>query len=208
MLHTTAFFYTLLLSSFLFSTNSQAKTPRGEAMFKLCQACHGEMGEGKENLKAPSIAGLPAWYIERQLKNFRAGARGKHPKDIPGLRMRPMARTIPTEQDVTDVALFVSKMKPVATARTVKGNALKGEGGFQTCQACHGAKAEGNKILNAPPLAISDDWYLLTQLKNFKHGVRGGDATKDPNGATMKGIAGILDEQAMIDVVTYIQTIK
>ena len=36
------------------------------------------------------------WYIEAQLGFFRNGGRGDHPQDIPGLRMRPMSRSLMT----------------------------------------------------------------------------------------------------------------
>ena len=37
----------------------------------LCATCHGTKGEGKAEVKSPSIASLPAWYVERQLENFQ-----------------------------------------------------------------------------------------------------------------------------------------
>ena len=52
-----------------------------------------------------------------------------------------------------------------------------GEQIFATnCIACHGAKGEGNKALNAPKLTGLSDWYAVTQLKHFKSGVRGSHA--------------------------------
>ena len=38
------------------------------------------------------------------------------------------------------------------------------------------------KVLNAPPLGMMNDWYLISQLKNFQHGIRGFDPVLDPNG--------------------------
>jgi cytochrome c oxidase subunit 2 len=49
-----------------------------------------------------------------------------------------------------------------------------------------------------------DDWYLVTQLKNFKQGYRGAHA-KDDYGPQMVQMASILtDEQAVQDMVAYI----
>jgi len=75
--------------------------------------------------------------------------------------------------------------------------------------ACHGADGKGQQPLNAPPLVHSNDWYLLTQLKKFKGSIRGGDPAKDPIGNQMVAMAGTLaDEQAMRDVVAYIETLS
>ena len=43
------------------------------------------------------------------------------------------------------------------------------------CPSC-GAKRDGagNRELNSPPIRGANDWYLLTQLKNFKNKVRTG----------------------------------
>jgi cytochrome c oxidase subunit 2 len=74
--------------------------------------------------------------------------------------------------------------------------------------ACHGPDGKGNQPLRAPPLTVANDWYLLKQLRNFQNGVRGGDPTRDPTGSMMLSIARMLDEQAMKDVIAYIQTLR
>src|SRR5437764_6590547 len=63
---------------------------RGEQLFENCYPCHGRNGAGSSFLSAPAIAGLPRWYIERQLLNFRSSMRGANPQDTEGARMRPM----------------------------------------------------------------------------------------------------------------------
>ena len=60
---------------------------RGVALYGGCVSCHGAAGNGNAEVGAPAIAGLPQWYIETQLKNFRGGVRGYHGDDITGLRM-------------------------------------------------------------------------------------------------------------------------
>ena len=77
---------------------------------------------------------------------------------------------------------------------------------FAPCTACHGAR-NGWQQLNAPPINHASDWYLLTQLKNFKAGVRGAKPS-DATGALMRPMAALLpDEQAMKDVVAHIMTL-
>jgi cytochrome c553 len=85
---------------------------------------------------------------------------------------------------------------------------IKGEAAYKVCIACHGEAAQGNQTLNAPPLVGMSDWYLVTQLKNFKSGVRAGDPARDPTGSAMRGIAATLSPEAMNDVVAYIQLLK
>ncbi|MEO0601601.1 MAG: c-type cytochrome, partial [Myxococcota bacterium] len=65
-----------------------------------CAPCHGDLGAGNPDVAAPSVAGLPYWYVERQLYNFRNGLRGVSYDDIAGKRMRPMAWAIPSDQQV------------------------------------------------------------------------------------------------------------
>ena len=68
---------------------------RGHELFDLCASCHGPQGQGNELYLAPNIAGLPVWYIEGQLTKFRDGGRGMHFDDHQGMRMRPMAMSVP-----------------------------------------------------------------------------------------------------------------
>ena len=50
----------------------------------VCAQCHGPKGEGKDELKTPSIAHLPHWYVVRQLSNFHDGKRGGNPRGVTG----------------------------------------------------------------------------------------------------------------------------
>jgi cytochrome c oxidase subunit 2 len=75
---------------------------KGEQLFALCAACHGENAEGIAALNAPANAGQDPWYMTRQLKNFRAGIRGAHPDDTFGAQMRPMAMVLATDQQSSE----------------------------------------------------------------------------------------------------------
>ena len=187
-----------------------AGLPRGEALFDTCVPCHGSLAAGNPDIGAPAIAGLPQWYIERQLQNFQNGMRGAHPDDIPGLRMRPMAVTLNNEdgEDIASVAEYVAGLSRVFAEGTILGNAGAGANTFGTvCFACHGADAEGNPVLGAPPLVAASDWYLLEQLRNFRSGARGADA-RDTGGLTMRPNAMTLSDESMRDVLTYIRTLR
>lgn len=181
---------------------------RGEAMFASCTSCHGTDGRGNPKVATPSIAGLPAWYVEAQLIKFRDGARGDHPDDTDGLRMRPMARTLTRESDVKALADYVAGLSAARPAPTLTGgDAERGKALYGPCTACHQVDGGGNQALNAPPLTLASDWYLLAQLRKFKGGLRGADP-QDATGATMVPFAMTLtDEQAMKDVIAYIGTL-
>jgi cytochrome c oxidase subunit 2 len=177
---------------------------RGEELFDLCASCHGAEGQGNELFLAPNIGGMPLWYLEGQLELFRSGARGTHFDDIQGMRMRPMALSLRTEHgdDLKDVAAYTASLPSVKPAATLMGgDAERGATHYAVCQACHGAAGEGVPATNGPPVANQSDWYLLSSIERFKSGARGSNPA-NPNGAVMRGMAGILqDEQAMKDVI-------
>ncbi len=182
-------------------------TARGETLFKLCSTCHGDNGEGNQLFDAPALAGMGQWYIQAQLEKFRTGVRGAHPDDVEGLRMRPMSRTLRTDEDVVEVAAYVASLAPVASPRSLEGDPEKGKILYTTCAACHGANGEGNQQLFGPALNRSSDWYLLDQLKKYRSGVRGGNP-RDTTGIMMRPMALVLpDDQAMQDVVAYMMTL-
>ena len=184
------------------------KTLSGQELFAACVSCHGADGTGTPSVQAPAIAGLPAWYVEAQLVKFRTGVRGAHPDDIEGLRMRPMSRQMMNEAEVKAVSAYVATMTPKkAPASLQGGDATAGAAAFAACTACHGANGLGNPDLKAPPIAGQHDWYLLSQLKKFKGGIRGANP-KDTTGGQMRPMAMTLaDEQATKKVVAHISTL-
>jgi len=181
---------------------------RGQALFALCTQCHGAAGIGNRDALAPAIAGLDQWYVEAQLKKFRSGIRGKHPQDMGGLRMHPMALWLQDDADLAAVAGYVASLAPTRPApQLTGGDSARGKQLFTPCVACHGIDASGNQAMNAPALKHASDWYLLSSLQKFKDGIRGADPA-DPMGAIMRAMAGTLpDEQAMRDVIAHITTL-
>ncbi|MBI3898072.1 MAG: c-type cytochrome [Gammaproteobacteria bacterium] len=172
-----------------------------------CRACHGPQGEGNPNLHAPKLAGQGDWYLKRQLQNFKLGARGTHENDAYGKTMAPMAATLANDAAIDNVVGYIKTLPAPPAATTVAGDAGSGERRFQTCAACHGDGGEGVQALNAPSLTGMSDWYLVTQLKNFRQGVRGTHA-RDSFGPQMVSMAAILtNDRAIADVVAYINTL-
>jgi len=190
-------------------SSAQAADPaKGKTQFEtVCAACHGMNGEGNQTLNAPKLAGQEEWFLRRQLENFQKGIRGAHEKDLFGMQMKPLAATLDAAA-VADVAAFLHSLKWANAAPTVKGDLEKGKALFATCQACHGASAEGNATLNAPRIGGQEDWYLVRQLKNFAAGIRGAHP-EDLYGMQMKPIVATLpDDAAITDVAAYINSIK
>jgi len=75
---------------------------------------------------------------------------------------------------------------------------------FVTCQACHGARGEGNHQLGAPNIAGLNAAYIERQLRNFASGARGaaeGDSYGAQMRAAVKTVANDADRSA---VATYI----
>lgn len=174
--------------------------------FVYCTVCHGVQMGGNAVLIAPRLSGMEAWYVERQLRAFRNGWRGVHEQDAGGHEMRPMAAAL-AEKDLAVVARYVEAVTSAPPPATIDGDAERGKQLYQSCIACHGANGEGNKALVSPGLAGLNDWYLLTQLRNYKAGIRGSHPD-DSAGRQMQAAAQLLaDEQAMQDVVRYIATL-
>lgn len=185
-----------------------ANAAAGAAQYAVCAACHGPQGQGMQAMNAPKLAGQDGWYIEQQLESYQDGLRGAHEQDIYGKQMAPMARTLATPEAVANVIAHIATLPDRAPAATVEGNAAAGAQRFTVCAYCHGARGQGIQHMNAPRLAGMSDWYLVRQLEYFKEGIRGAHP-QDYYGKQMGFMAETLgNEQAIRDVVAYINTLQ
>ena len=179
----------------------------GKDLYMVCASCHGQQGEGNIASNAPRLAGLPDWYIERQLNYYKRGIRGAHKDDIYGQQMAPMANLLADDSAIRNVTAYIGTLEPASTASTLGGNPDKGAAHYNACGACHGAQAQGNYALQAPRLAGQEDWYLKRQLENFRHGVRGAHQ-EDSYGHQMVLMARSLqDEQSVNDLLAYLNSL-
>lgn len=175
--------------------------------FVYCTTCHGIQLMGNPIIKAPRLSGMDAWTIEQQLQSFKKGWRGAHDGDAAGMEMQPMAAALSNEQ-IREAAEFVSATRSAMPATTVTGNVERGRALYGTCGACHGLSGEGTPAMGSPSLTVVDDWYLVTQLKNYKSGNRG-NHSGDTYGMQMRASAQLLsDDEAIMDVVSYINTLR
>jgi cytochrome c oxidase subunit 2 len=171
-----------------------------------CTVCHGVQVKGNHVIQAPRLSGMEGWYVQRQLFAFGRGWRGTHEQDIYGMEMEPMAPRAPGA--IRGAVDFVSATKSEPPPATIEGDVVRGRDLYATCSACHAADGSGVRDLGGPSLTVTNDWYLVRQLQNFKAGVRG-DHPDDTFGAQMRAAAQVLsDDEAIRDVVAYINSLQ
>ena len=195
----------------------------GQITYATCSACHGPQGEGNQALNAPKLAGLDAWYARRQLQHYQTGVRGfqqldengqpkldelGQPVDPFGPQMAPMSQLVVNPATRENVLAYIATLPDNPAATTIEGDVEEGRRLYTTCSTCHGAEGQGRWATNAPPLAGMSDWYLERQLGYFKENIRGGHAD-DIYGDQMATVAGVLvGENAIEDVIAYINTLR
>ena len=138
----------------------------------VCVACHGL--DGMSAVPAnPSIGGMPAQYIAKQLELFKSGER-KNPI------MQGMAANLtPADMKAVGEYFFSQRPKTMAIARD-KDLALKGQKIYRAgiaaakvpaCAGCHGGAGAGIPA-NYPRLAGQWPDYALAALNNYASGER------------------------------------
>lgn len=75
----------------------------GKEKAAMCGACHGADGNTPMMPEYPKLAGQPADYLEKALKDYKSGKR-KNPL------MAPMAQGL-SKKDMKDVAAYFSSLK-------------------------------------------------------------------------------------------------
>ena len=177
-------------------------TPEG--MFADCATCHGEFAEGKQETRAPRLAGQQPWYLQRQLEAFRGKSRGAGAGDTEGHLMVDHAARLPSPQAVTEIVAYIGTLHALTPPDTIEGDSRNGRTVYEICAKCHGELGEGNEATNAPRLAGQHDWYLYAQIQKFKDGIRGSNPN-DYYGQTMSHQAeGLEEDQAVKDVLAWI----
>ncbi len=217
----------------MYPPDSETGVP-GDELYRACGFCHGAQGQGRQRLDAPAIAGLEAWYSERQIRNFIDGVRGTHPEDLPGRQMALITGMFRNnDATIANVSAFIEALEPGGPLESrpngelfplerpfawdspyaelnasAPGDADAGEQTFQvTCALCHGANGMGNAVLGGNKLVDLPDWYIARQLEYFRDGIRGADP-RDTFGMQMAAMAKLLrDDQQIADVIAFIETL-
>ena len=107
-------------SAQLYPMDSRQGMP-GEELFPVCSFCHGAQGQGGPALDAPALAGMEAWYVERQLHNFRNRIRGMHYEDVPGVQMSIVSGMVRNDATIRNIAEYIEDMEPGAPPELVRG---------------------------------------------------------------------------------------
>lgn len=187
-----------------------ADLARGKALFtKICVTCHGNRAQGKRDVDSPALHTQEPWYLLARLQKFRTGLRGTDPNDVTGSKMSPIAKALPDEQSLTDLAAYISALEGPPAISEVKGDAAAGAATYKKiCVPCHGVDARGKPEVKSPALVGQNDWYIVNQLTKFRHGLRGFDP-KDVQGAQMRAVVSTLaTDQAVKDVASYLASLK
>lgn len=197
--------FLIILSGISFNTLAkEAITPKG---YEYCTVCHGSQLMGNPNIGAPRLSGLSPWYITRQLKNFKQGIRGNHPSDTTGGEMMMMVSNL-NDKEFSALATWITTTDSDKPHSSFSADIKAGEKLYQSCVACHGANAHGNKVLGAPNLNDLNDWYIMTQLNHFRLGIRGNN-DNDTYGQQMKAASGVItSEKDAANIAAYINQLN
>ena len=194
---------------------SHAKNPQAEdaegvdplspsIQYGVCVSCHGAHGEGRPELASPRIGDLDATYVEGQLKAYRDGQRGVHPDERGAAVMAQVARGLPSNEVISELAAYIADMNPQheSAGEPVEG----GEEAYATCGGCHGADAAGVPGLG-PGLLFQQSDYLALQLRKYRDGYRGGPSAA-PLAQTMAGFTAGLDDATIDRIVAHIASLR
>ena len=177
----------------------------GEKHFRaVCAQCHGEKGEGKLDLKAPSIANLPDWYVAIQIGKFQRHWRGTKPEDVPGIQMHAIAQSLDPVA-IRDLAGYIRSLEIHPTQVTLEGgSAERGAEMFrERCMECHRYNGRGESAFRSGQLIGLQDWYIVSQLKKFRDGVRGHNED-DLEGGKMHRVTERMTDESFLDLAAHI----
>lgn len=99
------------------------------------------------------------------------------------------------------LGLLIALLSPRVLAET---DPAVGEALYTPCASCHGDNAQGNAALQAPRLNHLKSVYLSRQLEKFRSGLRGGRGAQGSAVQMAAMAATLADEQAVLEVATYI----
>lgn len=192
------------VAGLMVAASVQAETVKGDPakaqnlVTTVCAGCHGADGNSAAPAN-PKLAGMPAEYIAKQLKEFKSGERKN-------ATMNAMAAPLSTE-DMANLGAFFAEKTP--KAGSAKDAALAEEGrklykggnagsGVPACAACHGPSGKGIPA-QFPRLGGQHSEYVVTQLKAFRAGERANDGAK-----MMRSIAQKMTDQEIKAVAEYV----
>lgn len=174
---------------------------------QVCAACHAADGNSQIAVN-PKLAGQIPEYLYKQLANFKAAPGKKAERDDPV--MASMVASLSAE-DMRNLAVYfagqaakpgLAKSKDlVALGQRIYRGGIASEG-IAACASCHGPNGAGMPA-QYPRLSGQFAEYTVAQLKAFRSGARGNDAS-----ASMRGVAGRLSDREIEAVADYIAGLR
>jgi cytochrome c553 len=148
----------------------------GKDKAALCFGCHGEDGNSTDP-QYPKLSGQYGIYIAKQIRNYLASTRSHQV-------MSGMAASV-SDEDLADISAYFASQTMMKGDRP-SGNKI-GKKLFENddlsrmqvrCNSCHGASGKGQNPGNPVYPVIGGQYkaYLISQLINFKKGVRNNSA--------------------------------
>ena len=185
--------WSLLVASLAWLAGMGAATAEGDPdagkkKFYTCVGCHGVPGYTNvyPTYHVPRLGGQHAAYVVSALKAYQTDQR-KH------LTMHGNSANL-TEQDLQDIAAFVSKFRGLNVSLPVTVNVEAGKQKAAACASCHGEDGNGGDG-NFPRLAGQYESYIVKALEDYKSGAR--------NNPIMAGFASGLSAKDMKDIAAY-----
>lgn len=141
---------------------------RGEVIAETCTGCHAVAGSRNAypSYRVPKLGGQNADYLEVALQGYRRGTRSHE-------TMQAQAATL-TDQDIADIAAYLSTIEGDPTAGKSAEAALAIEEGRRkavACVQCHG-EAGVAAAPQWPNLAGQHESYLEQALLQYQTGKR------------------------------------
>ncbi len=186
-----------IILGFMSSAVLAGDAAKGQQAAAACAACHGSDGNTPIAPDYPKLAGQRANYTEKQLHDFKSGARDN-------AVMAGQVAALSDEQ-MEDIAAFYASLEVQHAAVPEKyietGQALYRAGdatkGIPACAACHGPKGNGLESAGFAALGGQNPQYTIAQLKAFRSGARANDSNR-----MMRDVAANLTD-AQIEALAY-----
>lgn len=172
-------------------TAGDALQGKSKAVSMKCNKCHADNGQGNDDV---SVAGHPASYIYKQLKDFKDGKRD-------GI-MRKKVKKL-TDKDMADFSVWYASLP---FAKRVEGGGqlaidlvYKGDPKrmLKPCSTCHGQNGEGGKY-DSPSITGQNKEAFIEMMEAFKDGDRSNDIY-----SRMRLIAKVLTEKEIQSLANY-----
>ena len=145
-----------------------------------CATCHALSAAADAGGATPKLAGIPAYYLAKQLRDFASGARSDAIMSAIAHSMKP--------EDIADVSEYYSGVRRTPTPPPAAepdllalGTRLASVGDerkmVQACEGCHGLEGRGEDPA-IPPLAGQYAAYIALQMRMWQEGHRKNDASQ------------------------------